>query len=80
MENEILASIKEILNKDGQVNADSITMETKFEELDIDSLGSLLLINDLEDKYGIIIENDEVFKISTIGEAIVKVRKLIENK
>ncbi len=80
MEAEILETVKEILKKDGKVDADQITMDTKFEEMEIDSLGSLLLVHELEDKYDVIIENDDVFKISSVGEAIKKVHELIVNK
>ena len=76
MEQEIFETIKEILKNDG-INANLITLDSKFEELGIDSLGGLLLFNELEEKYDINIENDEAFKILSVKEAI---RVIIELK
>ncbi len=80
MEQEILNTIKDVLKKDGHHKIDSITMNSKFEELELDSLGGLMLISELEEKYGITIESEEVFTVTSLRDIIQIIKRLIETK
>ncbi|HEU0014195.1 MAG TPA: acyl carrier protein [Longimicrobium sp.] len=51
------------------VPADDITPESTFEELDIDSLGAMSLVADLEIEMGVEVPNEELLKIKTVGQA-----------
>jgi len=53
---------------------DSITMDTTFESLGIDSLDTVEMVMQLEEELGIQIELDQ--KLSTVGELV----KFIETK
>lgn len=56
-----------------------ITPQTRFaDDLDADSLDLFQIINDIEDTYSITI--DETSKISTIGDAVAIVARLLEKK
>ena len=52
----------------------SVTMDTTFEELGVDSLDTVDMVMELEEELGIELELDE--KISTVGEMV----KLVEEK
>ncbi len=67
---EIRTIIAEQLGKEES----EITMETRFkEDLDADSLDLFQIVNDIEDKYDIQIEDAET--IVTVGDAV----KFVEN-
>jgi acyl carrier protein len=47
-----------------------LTLETSFEQLGIDSLGTVALVYDLEEEFEVSIPNDEAQKIRTVREAV----------
>ena len=65
--------IADVLN----VNADEITMETKFvDDLGADSLDIFQIIMGIEEAFDIEIDNDDAEKIVTVGGADQKRNKL----
>ena len=71
MREEILASIKSIVNDMFGIEPDSITEESNmYEDLSVDSLDLVALISELEDKYDIHIPTDTLTEIRTIAELI----------
>ena len=66
-----LNTIKKILNEAFFVDEELIKEESKLnEDLGIDSLASMQLILELENEYGIHVENDEVMNIVTVRDVI----------
>ena len=51
-------------------DADQITRESTFEELDIDSLDLVELAQIVEDEYGVELKGDDVKDVKTVGEVI----------
>jgi acyl carrier protein len=51
-------------------DADSITREATFEELDIDSLDLVELAQIVEDEYGVELKGDDMKNMKTVGDAI----------
>ncbi len=51
-----------------EIDADSITAETTFQEIGIDSLDTVELLMDLEDEVGCELELEE--QITTVGELV----------
>ena len=63
--------IADVLN----VNADEITMETKFvDDLGADSLDIFQIIMGIEEAFDIEIDNDDAEKIVTVGEAVEQIK------
>ena len=63
--------IADVLN----VNADEITMETKFvDDLGADSLDIFQIIMGIEEAFDIEIDNDEAEKIVTVGDAVEQIK------
>ncbi len=73
-----LNTIKKILNESFFVDEELIKEESKLnEDLGIDSLASMQLILELENEYGIHVENDEVMNIVTVRDVIDLLRKKV---
>jgi acyl carrier protein len=50
--------------------ADEITRESTFEELDIDSLDLVELAQIVEDEYGVVLKGDDMKELQTVGDAV----------
>ena len=72
----IFEKIAALLAEQLGVDADSITMDTSFEELGADSLDVVELIMSLEDSFGITISDDDAAKLSTVGAIVDYLEKL----
>ena len=65
----MLEKLKEIIADQLNVDADSITAESRFkEDLEADSLDLYEMVMALEDEYGIEIDTDELTDLSTVGD------------
>ena len=51
-------------------DADQITRDSTFEELDIDSLDLVELAQVVEDEYGIVLKGEDMKELRTVGDAI----------
>jgi acyl carrier protein len=51
-------------------DADQITRDATFEELDIDSLDLVELAQIVEDEYGVVLKGDDMKELRTVGDAI----------
>ena len=51
-------------------DADQITRESTFEELDIDSLDLVELAQIVEDEYGVVLKGEDMKGLETVGDAI----------
>ena len=65
----ILNKVKEIMMENLSIEEESITLESTFESLEIDSLDVFQLVMEVEEAFGIQIENPENMK--TIKDIIV---------
>ncbi len=62
---------------DEEVAAGEVTPETSLrEDLDLGSLQAITLVMDLEENFGIVVEDDELEKLETVGD----LADLIEGK
>ena len=66
--------ISEVLN----VEEDEITMETTFvDDLGADSLDIFQIIMGIEEEFDIEIDNDEAENITTVGDAVEKIKNAL---
>jgi acyl carrier protein len=68
-ENETLAGIREILVTVAQTDSE-VTPDTTFAELGLDSLARLEVIVAAEDRFGMLIPDDDWSRFTTVGDAI----------
>lgn len=64
--------IAEVLD---DVDADDITEESTFKELEADSLDLFEIIMAIEEEFGIEIPTEEAEKIQTVGDAVEQIKK-----
>ena len=50
--------------------ADQITRESTFEELDIDSLDLVELAQIVEDEYGVVLKGEDMKELKSVGDAV----------
>ena len=63
------------------VDSEEITDESSFvEDLGADSLDTVELIMEFEDEFGLEISDEQAEKISTVGEAVSYLEKLLAEK
>lgn len=77
-EKDTLSIIKDILQKNLDVDPSKVNDETNFESLNIDSLDMVELVSDLEDECGIEIGEPE--DISNVGQLLKYVDTLRAEK
>ena len=63
--------LKEIISEQLEVDADSVTPETKLgEDLNADSLDIVEMLMALEDEFGVDIPDEEIEKMKTVGDVV----------
>jgi acyl carrier protein len=69
-----------IIAKSKNIPADSITLDSAFEELNIDSLDKINISFEVEEAFDIEIPDDALNTLKTVGDVVRGVAKLRENK
>lgn len=78
---EVSDKVKAIICDQLMVDPDEVTDESSFvEDLGADSLDTVELIMEFEDEFGVEIPDEEAEKISSVGEAVSYLEKLLANK
>ncbi len=70
----VLQKLASLLAEHNDIDASTITMDTPFDSLGLDSLDTVELLMELEEDLGVPLELDE--KVDTVGDLV----KFIENK
>jgi acyl carrier protein len=63
-----------------RIPLEQITLESTFEELKIDSLDGINIIFALENEFGIVIPDEGVQNMRSVGETVAGVRQLLQQK
>ena len=67
----IFENVKKMIAKQLKADEASITLDTRLvEDLKADSANVMVMIMDLEDNYGIIVEDDQIMKLKTVGDVV----------
>ncbi len=78
---DVSEKVKTIICDQLMVDQEEITEQSSFvEDLGADSLDTVELIMEFEDEFGIEISDEQAEKISTVGEAIAYLEKLLSEK
>jgi len=79
--NDIATRVRAIISDQLMVEPGEVTDESSFvEDLGADSLDTVELIMEFEDEFGVEISDEDAEKISTVGEAIAYMKKLMAGK
>ena len=72
-----LDTVKEMIASQLRVNAADINEGTRLvEDLKADSANIMVMIMDLEDQFGITVEDDQIMKMRTVGDVLDYVSKV----
>ena len=64
-------TVRDMLAKQLKVDAAKITPETRLiDDLKADSANIMVMIMDLEDKFGIVVEDDQIMKMQTVQDVV----------
>ncbi len=67
----VFETVKKMIAKQLKVDEASITENSRLvEDLKADSANVMVMIMDLEDNYGIIIEDDQIMNLKTVGDVV----------
>lgn len=69
-EGQVLELVRGKLDEIKVENASTATMDTTWEELDVDSLDLVELVQSLEDEYGVRIDDEKLKGVKTVGDAV----------
>ena len=78
---DIASKVRAIIADQLMVDPDEVTDEASFvEDLGADSLDTVELIMEFEDEFAVEISDEDAEKISSVGEAIAYMSKLMGDK
>ena len=67
----VFENVKKMIAKQLKVDEAAITENSRLvEDLKADSANVMVMIMDLEDNYGIIIEDDQIMNLKTVGDEV----------
>lgn len=72
----VFEAIAELIAEHNDCDVSEVTMESSFKDLGIDSLDTVEMLINLEDKIGVEVELDE--KVDTVGDLVKFVEKKME--
>lgn len=72
--------VMEVIAKTQRIPLESISLDSTFEQLNIDSLDGINIVFALENEFGINIPDEGVQTMRSIGETVEGVRKLLAEK
>ena len=65
----VFENVKKMIAKQLKADEASITLDTRLvEDLKADSANVMVMIMDLEDNYGSVVEDDQILKLKTVGD------------
>ncbi|MBE6082459.1 acyl carrier protein [Acidilutibacter cellobiosedens] len=72
----VLEKLKKIISEQFDIDEENITMDSSFQDdLNADSLDLVELIMAIEDEFDLEVDDDEVDKIKTVGDAVEYIQK-----
>jgi len=78
---DIVKKVRAIISDQLMVDPSEVTDASSFvDDLGADSLDTVELIMEFEDEFGVEISDEDAEKISTVGEAIAYMSKLLGDK
>ena len=72
----VFETVRAMIAKQLKADESKITRETRLvEDLKSDSANVMVMIMDLEDKFGIMVEDDQIMKMKTVGDVVDYIEK-----
>ena len=72
----VFETVRAMIAKQLKADESKITRETRLvADLKADSANVMVMIMDLEDKFGIMVEDDQIMKMKTVGDVVDYIEK-----
>ena len=72
----VFETVRAMIAKQLKADESKITRETRLvEDQKADSANVMVMIMDLEDKFGIMVEDDQIMKMKTVGDVVDYIEK-----
>ena len=72
----VFETVRAMIAKQLKADESKITRETRLvEDLKADSANVMVMIMDLEDKFGSMVEDDQIMKMKTVGDVVDYIEK-----
>lgn len=72
----VFETVRAMIAKQLKADESKITRETRLvEDLKADSANVMVMIMDLEDKFGIMVEDDQIMKMKNVGDVVDYIEK-----
>lgn len=72
--------VVDVIANTQKIEKDKVTLESTFEELQIDSLDGLNIVFALENEFDIDIPDDQAKELSTVRQAAERIHALLESR
>ena len=72
--------VMDVIARTQKLPREKVTLDSTFEQLNIDSLDGINIVFELEKEFGIDIPDDGVAKLRNVGDTVQGVRELLEKK
>jgi acyl carrier protein len=80
-EEEIKEKIYDIVAKEARIERDTLSLDTRLEDLNIESLDMVQILFGIEDTFDVYVpQDDDSFKLETMQDVIDGVKQLIAEK
>jgi acyl carrier protein len=78
---EIREKIFDIIAKEARIDRGTLTLETRLEDLKIESLDMVQILFGIEDAFDVYVpQDDQSFKLSTLRDVVDGVKRLVAAK
>ena len=77
---DLSANVIRVIAETQRIPAESITLNSTFQELKVDSLDGINIVFALENEFGISIPDEGVQNMRSVKETVEGVRRLVEEK
>lgn len=78
---EIKEKVLEIFSQEARLDMDSLSLETKIDDLGIESLDMVQILFGIEDTFDVYVpQDDDSFKLETVQDVVDGVKRLIKEQ
>jgi acyl carrier protein len=76
----IAGKIREVIAREGMVDEAKLTREASLEDLEIESIDMVMILQGLEEEFGIYVTMDEeIMGLKNVGDVIDTITRLVES-